>query len=250
MKIKNPFILLFFAVVLLLVSCSVNSTVLMHRDKTMSLNMEVNFKEMLSFINLANDSTNTKPSKQPEFLANIPKEWMNYYDIQKRDGNRVPLDEDSIKLMKKFLIKAKIDGDKVDGLSMKINQFTGKEYPTIANIVAKGRDFKIPMNNLFKDWNGKKLILNTEDFKVDEIKKMISDNDETHSQRDMNELLSFMLIYTITIQFEKDIKTISGKHDWLNQIDKRTLHIKFDTSNLDGNQPFTNKDSKIVIETE
>ena len=57
--------------------------------------------------------------------------------------------------------------------------------------------------------------------------------------------------FTSTLKFQKPIKSIVGKHDFVKQIDKKTIQITVRSNDLfDGSKNLVNKDKQITITTE
>lgn len=54
-----------------------------------------------------------------------------------------------------------------------------------------------------------------------------------------------------TLKFESKIKSITGKHDWLKQVDDYSVRIEYDLKALNNkDSKFKNADRKIIIITE
>lgn len=54
-----------------------------------------------------------------------------------------------------------------------------------------------------------------------------------------------------TLKFENKIKSITGKHDWLKQVDDYSVRIQYDLKTMYDKDPkLKNADKKIVIVTE
>ena len=61
----------------------------------------------------------------------------------------------------------------------------------------------------------------------------------------------FPVNFSNTIKFQKPIKLIVGKHDFIKQIDKKTIQINLRSNDLlDEKNVLKNKDKKIIITTE
>ena len=57
--------------------------------------------------------------------------------------------------------------------------------------------------------------------------------------------------FTSTLKFQKPIISIVGKHDFVKQIDKKTIQITVRSNDLfDGSKNLVNKDKQITITTE
>ena len=54
-----------------------------------------------------------------------------------------------------------------------------------------------------------------------------------------------------TLKFQKPIKSIVGKHDFVKQIDSKTIQINVRTNDLlDNGKALTYKDKRIIVTTE
>ena len=57
--------------------------------------------------------------------------------------------------------------------------------------------------------------------------------------------------FTSTLKFQKPIISIVGKHDFVKQIDKKTIQITVRSNDLfDGSKNLVNKDKQITITTD
>ena len=57
--------------------------------------------------------------------------------------------------------------------------------------------------------------------------------------------------FSNTLKFQKPIKSIVGKHDFVKQIDNKTIQINVRSKDLmDNGKTLVNKDKKIIITTE
>ena len=145
--------------------------------------------------------------------------------------------------------------NELTGMSMKLDHFTKADYLALA-AMSKDSGEKFPMaNNNFNEWDGKKLVIDTDKLSFKELEKeMAEQGGEGEEQMDpeqMKAMLSMMMKkFTINMKFENNIKSINGKHDWVKQIDNRTIQINYDTTNLDESKKLTNKDKQIVVITE
>jgi hypothetical protein len=71
------------------------------------------------------------------------------------------------------------------------------------------------------------------------------------AQSVMGMMKMFPVNFSNTIKFQKPIKSIVGKHDFVKQIDKKTIQINVRSDELlDDKKKLTDKDQKIIITTE
>ena len=204
------------------------------------------------------------PVKKISGLENISEDWKSLYDIQK--NGKLVLNDNDAKPLKKMFLKLNKSNDQVNGLSVKYDKLLPEE---IVSLFASKKELnKIPMQDIAK-WDGKKLEIDTEKFNIgesiSELQKKEAENAKKVPQTKQdsieaygNKMLSgmvgmmkiFDLNYTNTLKFQSPIKSIEGKHDFVEKVDDHTIKIKMKTDDLwDSNKTLTNKDKKIVIYT-
>jgi len=140
----------------------------------------------------------------------------------------------------------------------------------VAMLLAQNKQLKrIPLQDAAK-WNGNQLVIDTEKFNATEFLNEIgkntpgpeakspktkSDSLEVYGRQMAQGMAGMMKLFnmnlTNTIKFQKPIKTIVGKHDFVKQIDNKTIQINVRTNDLlDNGKALTHKDKKIVVTTE
>ena len=247
---------------LTLTSCTINSVTTYHKDNTTSMLMDIDMKEALEMTKgMLKDST-SGDNKMKE-LEMFPREWTNMYDAMKEEsaktGKKLPTDNDSIKLFKKMFVKSNYDGNDLKGISIKFDRITQQEMKdfyknsennNILNATSSDKTF----------WDGKTLTLDTQYFNPKEfsqgLEKRMKEKGETDiTPETLEQTKSMMKMmkmkFTNKIKFETKIKSITGKHDWIKQIDDYTIDMSFSFDDLfDDTIKLKNADSKIVVTTE
>lgn len=177
----------------------------------------------------------------------FPTVWTDFYEMEKLDGKTPTKNPDSIRLMKKMFMKSHQTPDKeFSGVSMKLDHFTKADYEAFRNSDLKNE--RIPLDESFSNWDGKTLVFNTENFSAEAFAKMMNESDEGEKMEPS--MLQMMIqSYTINLNFENEIKTVKGKHDFIKQKDNKTIQIIFDL-NPEADKSLKNKDKKIIITTE
>ena len=164
-------------------------------------------------------------------------------------------------------MKLNKDKGEIYGLSLKYDKLYPKE---VSSLLSQSKELKnIPLQNIGK-WDGKTLTIETDQFnsasfltKIEdnadakEIKKPITKSDslEVYGKKMAEGLLGMMKMFPVnfsnTIKFQKPIKSIVGKHDYIKQIDKRTIQINLRSNDLlDESNTLKDKDKKVIITTE
>ena len=245
-------------------SCSVNTETTYYKDAATS--MESNILMDQSALGLLSVMGNQSGSlAQSKSLSNLSTDWKSLYDIQK-DG-KVTLNGDSVKVLKKMFLKLNKDKGEVYGLSLKYDKLVPSE---IASLFAQNKQLKnLPLQNVAK-WDGKTLTIDTDKFNTTEFlsemsknskdgaiaqPKTKSDSVEVYGRQMAQGLLGMMKMFnmnfTSTMKFQKPITSITGQHDFLKQIDNKTIQINVRTKELlDDGKTLTHKDKKIVLTTE
>ena len=245
-------------------SCSVNTETTYYKDSATSMESNILMDQstlgMLSM--MGNQTEDLAKSKT---FRNLSTEWKSLYDIQK-DG-KITLNRDSAKVLEKMFLKINKDKGEVYGLSLKYDKLLPKE---IASLFAQNKQLKnLPLQNI-ANWDGMNLIIDTDKFnsteflaemskasQSGEIKqpKTKSDSLEVYGRQMAQGLMGMMKMFnmnfTSTMKFQKPIKTVTGKHDFIKQIDNKTIQINVRTKDLmDEGKNLVNKDKKIVVTTE
>ena len=251
---------------LTLTSCTINSVTTYHKDNSTSMLMDIDMKDVLTLTKgMVKDST-SEGNKLKE-LELFPKDWTNMYEFMQEEstkkGKKLPKDEDSIKLFKKMFIKSNYDGEDMKGISMKFDRISQQEMKDFY----KGSQAKNFLNATSSDktfWDGKKLSLDTEYFNPKDFSKALElklkekeadEEDVKDVQQTLQQTKAMMkmmnLKFTNQIKFESKIKSITGKHDWIKQIDDYTIDMSFSFEDLfDDTIKLNNADPKIEITTE
>lgn len=259
---KNNLLLLITALFLLL-SCSVNTATTYYKDAATSMESHILAdKSMLGMLSMMNTEN---PVKKVPQLSNLSTEWKSLYDIQK-DG-KITLNRDSAKVLQKMFMKLNKEQGEIFGVSLKYDKLLPGE---VAMLLAQSKQLKrIPLQNAAQ-WDGKQLIIDTEKFNSTEFLNEIgknnspSDNSKPKTKSDSLEVYGkqmakgmvgmmkmFNINFTSTMKFQKPIKSITGKHDFVKQIDPKTIQINVRSNDLlDEGKSLTNKDKKIIIVTE
>ena len=252
------------AALVIVQSCSVNTETTYYKDSATSMESKLLMDQsMLTFMNVSGQTS--MGSGMPN-LKELPTEWKSLYDIQK-DGKIVLNSKDAAPLKKLFLKVNKSQGD-ISGLSLKYDKLMPGE---IAELLSQSKELKrIPLMDAAR-WNGNTLTIDTEKFNSAEFLSQIGENAGVNdpvskpmsksdsvaaygrqmAQGMVGMLKMFNMNYKTTMKFQKPIKSITGKHDFVKQIDNKTVEINVNTKDLlDENHKFTNKDSKIIVTTE
>ena len=246
-----------------LLSCSIKTETTYYKDSATSMESNILMdKSALGMLGMMGDKADLLKSGN---VKNLTTDWKSLYDIQK-DG-LVTLNSDSVKVLKKVFLKINKDKGEIYGLSIKYNKLLPGE---ITKLFSQSKRLKnIPLQNI-GTWNGKSLTINTDKFNstelLTEISKPTSDSPNTlpktksdsievygkqMAQGMLGMMKMFNLNFTNTIKFQKPIKTIIGKHDFVKQLDSKTLQINVRSDDLlDGGKNLTYKDKQIVITTE
>lgn len=259
---KKIHLWIFALIAIVLQSCSVNTETTYYKDSATSMQSNILMdKSMLGMMNMMNG---TDSKNLPE-LKNLSTEWKSLYDIQK-DG-LITLNKDSVKVLRKMFMKLNKENGEILGVSLKYDKLMPQEVVALFSQSKQMRN--IPLQN-FAKWDGKSLTIDTEKFNSGEmfsqIEKKVEEKDsakpksktdsiEAYGKQMATGMLGMMRMFnmnfTNTLKFQKPIKSIEGKHDFVKQIDSKTIQINVRTNDLlDSDKKLKNKDKKIVITTE
>lgn len=240
-------IVLFLISLFILQSCSVNSEIVYHKDAASTSVTDIETKEFMEeMMAMTPDSL-----KQKEFgeMDRLPTTWTSMYDLAKQEGKLKTENPDSIKIMKKIFMKSTKEDNKLAGFSFKMEHFAQEDYQALKSFT---KTEKLPLDhNIYNNWDGKTLTINTENFNLKSIEEAI----RTKSSKEETEKIGGMMIMFFkkigtTIRFENPIQSISGKHDWLKQIDDHSVRIEYDLKTIYDKDPkLKNTDKKIIIVT-
>ncbi|MDV7696426.1 hypothetical protein N6B72_05780 [Chryseobacterium soli] len=248
---KNFF--LFFISLFVLHSCTINSEIVYHKDAASTSVTDVDIREFMAEMKaMTPDSL-----QQKEFtdLDKIPTVWTNLYELEKKEMKLKTNDPDSIRIMKKIFLKSSKENNHPAGFALKLEHFTKADFKSLKEFM---KQEKLPLEqNLFNDWDGKTLTIDTRDFNLKNIQKALDSktspdekSDEESGKTEGMMMMFFKKVGT-TLKFENKIKSITGKHDWLKQIDDHSVRIEYDLKALyDKEAKYKNADQKIIIVTE
>lgn len=245
-------------------SCSVNTETTYYKDSATSMESNVLLdKSMLGMMSMMGDKADVL-SKSKEF-GNLTTDYKSLFDLQK-DG-KVTLNQDSAKVLKKMFMKLNKDKGEIYGISLKYDKLMPTE---IASLLSQSKQLKnMPLQNV-ASWNGKTLTIDTDKFNSTEFLKEIakssgeeknpnpttkSDSLEVYGKQMAQGMVGMMKMFnmnfTSTMKFQKPIVSIVGKHDFVKQIDNKTIQINVRSNELlDGSKNLVNKDKQIIITTE
>jgi len=254
MKIKLSFwkAVFIFCGIFLLHSCSISTTNHYHADKKMSFATDIDMSQgmemMKSFMpdSLQQNSDMMKMDK-------YPRDWQNLYELQKMEG-KVATNPDSIKLMKKIFFKGNFDADQFKGFSVKSDPLTNQEVAGVGSLL--GKEGSMMTNTAFDDWNGKSLKIDMSKLQMSpaDFEALLkgTEGDGKTTKEDMDGILNMMeMDLKNKLVFDKKIKSITGKHDWIKKLDDKTIEVNFSLKEMmDKNHQFKDKDNVIIIETE
>jgi len=252
---------LLWAVILFMIfqSCSINTETTYYKDAATSMQSNILMdKSVMGMMSMMGTD-----SKKLSDLDKLPTDWTSLYKVQKH--GKVTLNEDSAKVLKKVYMKVDKDKNEIVGLSLKYDKLMPSEITQL--LASDKRLKKIPLQDIAV-WDGKSLIINTEKFNSDGILKMLeekaseektvpktkSDSIEVYGKQMASGMAGmlrmFNLTFTNTLKFQKPIKSIEGKHDFVKQVDNKTVEIIVRSNDLVDGKNLVNKDKKVVITTE
>ncbi len=264
---KLFYILGLFISVMMLQSCNIDSEVIYHKDKAVSVRMGFDFKQLIDQIDemKANNPDNKAEEKQEENkLDKIPLEWTSFYEMEKQEGKKLPTSPDSIRMYKKMFVKRKVKEGKSVGMDFKMEHFTKEDIARFnKNRAGRKKGNSILSTNNIERWDGKKLVINTKELNFDgleDLGTMMKDegdeenNEKTDEGKVLNQMSEFLKMikmnYVQTLRFESKIKSIKGKHDWVKQVDDHTIQVSFSTEKMNDGTVLQYKDDEIIVEVE
>lgn len=246
---------------IVLQSCSVNTETTYYNDSASSMESNILIdKGMLSMMNMMNNGSDKAPN-----FSKLSTDWKSLYDLQK-DG-LITLNKDSVNVLHKMFLKLNKDKGEIYGVSLKYDKLLPAEVTTL---LSQSKELqRMPLQNI-ATWNGKTLTIDTDKFNsVQFLNKMenVADNKESstpstksdsiaaYGQKMAENMVGMMKMFPVnfsnTIKFQKPIKSIVGKHDFVKQIDKKTIQINLRSNDLlDEKNTLKDKDKKIIITTE
>jgi len=232
----------------MLQSCSVNSEIVYHKDAASTSVTDIDTREFMSeMMAMTPDSL-----KQKEFgeMDRLPTTWTSMYDLAKKEGKLKTENPDSIRIMKKIFMKSTKEDNTLAEFSFKMEHFAPEDYQALKNFT---KTEKIPLDqNIYNNWDGKTLTIDTENFNLKSIEEAIrskSSKEETEKMAGM--MIMFFKKIGTTLKFENHIKSMTGKHDWIKQIDDHSIRIEYDLKAIyDKDKKLKNADKEIIIVTE
>ncbi|CAM2782431.1 hypothetical protein DRF59_04470 [Chryseobacterium flavum] len=241
-------IALFLISLFLLQSCIVNSEIVYHKDASSTSVTDIDNRGFMTEMKaMTPDSL-----QQDEFseMEKLPDTWTNIYELEKREGRLKTKSPDSIKIMKKIFLKSKKENNEHSGLAFKLERFTPDDYLALKNFI---KEEKLPLDqNIFNKWDGKTLIINTENFNLKNLEEALrSKSPEDGTANTAGMVGMFFKSIETSLKFENKIKSVTGKHDWLKQIDDYSVRIEYDVKAMyDQEAKFKKADKEIIIVTE
>ena len=233
---KNKIYFWIIGLVMTLVSCNVTADIILHKDKTQSIVMDIDGKEAAKIFK----DENKKGKKDKD---DLPKEWTSLYEMNlKKDKKERITAPDTIAVMKKIYVKGSYDKDDLTDISFKTDKLTNKELSIMFN---KKEEKSLPILDLFSknEWDGKTLKINNSVLND----MLIKINQDKESGFDW---MIFTKNYRVTFHFNSDIKKIEGKHDLVRKVNNNTVEIKFNIDDVRKKGfKFKNDDSFITITT-
>lgn len=240
---------LFLISLFILQSCNVNSEIIYHQDASSTSVTDIDMRRFLAEVRAATpDSLNDKDEYSD--LNKYPSVWTNLQELEQKSRDVKDTNPDHIRIMKKIFMKANRENDRPTGVSLKTDHFTQNDYSILNNYLNAE---KLPVEqNIFNLWDGKTLTINTENFNLKNIQAAITSNStKDNPQKIESMMMMYFKSINTNLKFENKIKSITGKHDWLKQIDDYTVKITYDLKSMyEVEKEMKNADKKIVIVTE
>lgn len=245
---KNIFFLI-IAAAFVLQSCSINSEIVYHKDAASTSVTDIDMKQFIAEMK-AMTPDSLKQQKEFGEMDKLPTVWTSIFDIQKEEGKLKTQDPDSIRIMKKIFMKTNKENNEPSGFSLKMEHFTQSDHQLLKSYNKKE---KLPFDqNIFNNWDGKTLTINTENFNLKTIEEALKSKASKEEAEKVEGMITmFFKSIGTTLKFENKIISISGKHDWVKQMDNYTVKIDYDLKAMyDKEVKLKNTDKKIVIVTE
>ncbi|AZA48111.1 hypothetical protein EG346_07845 [Chryseobacterium carnipullorum] len=242
-------ILFFFISFFILQSCSINSEIVYHNDAASTSVTDIDMKQFIAEMK-AMTPDSLKQQKEFGEMDKLPTVWTSIFDIQKEEGKLKTQDPDSIRIMKKIFMKTNKENNEPSGFSLKMEHFTQSDHQLLKSYNKKE---KLPFDqNIFNNWDGKTLTINTENFNLKTIEEALKSKASKEEAEKVEGMITmFFKSIGTTLKFENKIISISGKHDWVKQMDNYTVKIDYDLKAMyDKEVKLKNTDKKIVIVTE
>ncbi|MDQ0592453.1 hypothetical protein QFZ37_000822 [Chryseobacterium ginsenosidimutans] len=235
-------------------SCSVESEVIFHKDNTSTTMIDIDMKDAIVVLKSKIADTSQTKETGIEDLGKIPKGWTSTYKLGKNIRKLKIEDPDSIQVMKKIFMKSNFDKDEMLGLSLKMDHFSKDDYQKAGKL---SKNYQIPIDQAaMNSWDGKTLTIDTRELTLNGIKNILINKDVSPIQAQTSIEYVKMMYKKIgtTLRFEKKIKSITGKHDWITKTDDYSLKINYDLNYLfspeKDRKPLINADEKVIVVTE
>lgn len=247
---------------LLLQSCSISTDTTYFKNTSSST--ETNILMDQTALNMLGMAGTGSPLNSAD-IKKLSTTWQSFYDIQK-DG-LINLNQDSVAVLKKFFVKVNKRNNEIYGLSLKYDKLFPGEVTALFRLNKSLQS--IPLQNI-GNWDGKSLTIDTKNFdtadligklarleneKTPTVPQNKSDSLEVYGKQMATGMLGLMKMFNMnfnsTLKFQKPIKTITGSHDFVKQLDNRTLQINVRSKELlDNSDRLQNKDRYIIVKTE
>jgi hypothetical protein len=229
----------------------VNSEIIYHKNAASTSVTDIDVKRFVAEMRAAvPDSLNDK--KKYGNFDTFPTAWTSLVELERQDRETRTTNPDHVRIMKKIFMKSTKENGAPTIISLKTDHFTQNDYSVLTDYMKNER---LPVEqNIFNRWDGKTLTIDTDNFNLKNIKTAISSKSSGNNPEKAEEMLTmYFKNISTTLKFEKKIKSMTGKHDWVKQIDDRTVKISYDLKTIfekDKEGMFENADKKIVIVTE
>lgn len=196
--------------------------------------MNWDMKEFIAQMKEMDNDKKFKKKKPKNDFEKLPKEWTSVYEMELKEGKKMTKNPDSIALMKKIFVKGNYQKDEFTGMAFRMDRVSEEEAKALSKELSKGKDTYFELIDKEWHWDGKTLKISTKDWQEKEKNEDISK-------------LSQLLRMKFNIRFDEPIEKIKGKHDWIKQIDDKTLeiHINFDEMG----KKLKHSDENIIITT-
>lgn len=240
---------LFIAAVFGLQSCTINSQIVYHKDAASTSVTDIDMRQFMEEMKAMTPDSLKQKNEFGE-MDKLPTEWTSLLDMQKKEGKQQPANPDSVRIMKKIFMKMNKENNEPAGISLKMDRFTQADYQMLSSYNKKE---KLPLDqNIFNNWDGKTLTINTDNFNLKNIEETLRSKASKEEAEKVQGMVSmFFKSIETTLKFENKIRSVTGKHDWVKQIDPYTVKIDYDLKAMyDKDIQLKHSDQKIIIITE
>jgi hypothetical protein len=216
---------------LALASCEIRYESSFYPDKTMGMELYMTIDEGLFdlMVGMASDSIG---AKQLDF-GKLTQNWTSIYDMNVRDGQPLPSDPDSIRLMKMMFVKM----EKKEGrnsIGYKIERCAQEDFKKISQKMAKNESQENDPMGISQppqfEWDGKKLLMrNSEDVENLRNEGKTPEQIKNEAKESLNLLgETGNMVIEYKLKFDKKIKKVSGDNGLFKKEDPRTLVYRMD----------------------